>query len=327
MERAELLSDLKSSTKSSDTVSAATAPPPPARLNSPVQATRTDGGGNAAPAANPSQTSGTLTPTSSATTLVLKFKSLGAGNDAAAACTATTVSSTPQVRSPGAPSPPQKQGSRGAKRKTAADVNTTRSDEIFTTYRKRSPPPPPEKNCGYCGIAEHVTSQDGCKRKGETELKLKNVATASEAATKNSEDIKEGSILDFHSKLMTDVTVRLNQMDLVAELGHLGLPIPKAKISNPIDEEGFDTLEEIQADKMNKDDDEGEKELCYCRNTDYFGDWIGCDGRNCHVGWFHSPCVGITGNPPPLDEPWFCSSCSNKKNSTKNQRKKNASKN
>ena len=140
---------------------------------------------------------------------------------------------------------------------------------------------------------------------------MKNAATASEAATKNSEDIKEGSILDFHSKLMTDVTVRLDQMDLVAELGHLGLPIPKVKVSNPIDEEGFDTLEEIQADKIDKDDDDGEKELCYCRN----------------VGWFHSPCVGITGNPPPLDEPWFCSSCSNKKNSTKNQRKKNASKN
>ena len=176
-----------------------------------------------------------------------------------------------------------------------------------------------------------MTNRDGCKRKAETEIKLKNVSAASEAATKNSEDKEEGegsiqSILDFHSELMSDVTVGLNKMDLVAELSHLGLPIPKEKAAKQIDEEGFDTLKDIETAKMDKDDDDDDKELCYCRKTDYFGDWVGCDGKECHIEWFHSPCVSFTENPPPRDVPWFCSSCSNKKKSAKNQKKKNAAK-
>ena len=125
---------------------------------------------------------------------------------------------------------------------------------------------------------------------------------------------------------MSDVTVGLNKMDLVAELSHLGLPIPKEKAAKQIDEEGFDTLKDIETAKMDKDDDDNDKELCYCRKTEYFGDWVGCDGKECHIEWFHSPCVGFTENQPPRDAPWFCSSCSNKKKSAKHQKKKNAAK-
>lgn len=45
------------------------------------------------------------------------------------------------------------------------------------------------------------------------------------------------------------------------------------------------------------DGGDGDGEIyCFCRGG-AGGDMIGCDGKDCPIGWFHWECVGITKAP------------------------------
>lgn len=57
---------------------------------------------------------------------------------------------------------------------------------------------------------------------------------------------------------------------------------------------------------------EPEPLYCFCRQNIVDGLMIGCDNKDCLIGWYHCECVGISEDQkeklPPL---WFCSTCNN----------------
>lgn len=67
--------------------------------------------------------------------------------------------------------------------------------------------------------------------------------------------------------------------------------------------------------------DPNEPKYCICRGVSY-GEMIACDNKECHIEWFHYPCVGLRAAPKGK---WYCGQCfnisANKKNKPRTLRR------
>jgi len=51
--------------------------------------------------------------------------------------------------------------------------------------------------------------------------------------------------------------------------------------------------------------DPNEPTYCLCQQVSY-GEMIGCDNQDCHIEWFHFPCMGLETKPKGK---WYCPKC------------------
>ncbi|XP_071081072.1 uncharacterized protein [Haliotis cracherodii] len=58
----------------------------------------------------------------------------------------------------------------------------------------------------------------------------------------------------------------------------------------------------------------GEELFCTCRTPEDGSKYVGCDGKECTVRWFHFKCVGLVRKPKGK---WFCKDCSSNNKGTK----------
>ena len=49
---------------------------------------------------------------------------------------------------------------------------------------------------------------------------------------------------------------------------------------------------------------------CQCGEGENGQKWIGCDGADCAIGWYHLSCVGLKRAPKGM---WLCSDCNDEK--------------
>ena len=68
------------------------------------------------------------------------------------------------------------------------------------------------------------------------------------------------------------------------------------------------TDQPISSSTPDIEENENNRQWCYCCQTEDYDQMISCDGKDCTFEWFHWSCVNLTEETVPTGQ-WYCVDC------------------